>query len=146
MLAAVMLKLFPPADCSTSPDNNHCSSCATRKAEPSEKTFSFSSNFFPFFLICTKSKIIVLCFHSLVCLRAENRNLIRNAKSELNYQRIKKFNQVSHSILNCDQNKGKGSAFFLFMPCLCPQDSGWLQASALHLITQQRWTRGKKVI
>lgn len=51
------------------------------------------------------NKIIVRRFHSLIFFK--NRNLIRNAKSELNYQRIKKFNQVFHSILNCDQNKRK---------------------------------------
>lgn len=39
-----------------------------------------------------ENKIIVLCFYPRVSER--HKNLIRNAKSELNYQRIKKFNQV----------------------------------------------------
>lgn len=44
-------------------------------------------------------KIIALCLNSLVsCFCWKNQNLICNAKSELNYQRIKSSPKLSHSI------------------------------------------------
>lgn len=76
-----------------------------------------------------KAKIIVLCVlnHWASPSPKPERGkkiLICNAKSELNYQRIKKFNQVSHSILNCDQNKRHRKKKFFLSLCrsLCPQD------------------------
>lgn len=103
-------------------ENNHF--CYVERA-----SLQTLSKFFP-----QPSKTTKLFCDSVLRFFSRGKNLIRNAKSELNYQRIKKFNQL----LNCDQNKRN---FFVSLAAGLLSFFFSLSAAAaavLHSITQKR--------